>query len=139
MLSEPLFTPKKSFIYAVSRVFVCPRRRHFSSRAKFHFSKPLKSPVPVPGETALSGSRPSASPASFTHPFQVLKKKTKEKRLSIEKKRKVFLNAYKKWTQDEDYQLIALYQQGFSIFNLMIEFKRNEGAIKSRIKKLLQK
>jgi hypothetical protein len=48
-------------------------------------------------------------------------------------------NAYKKWTQDEDYQLIALYQQGFSIFNLMIEFKRNEGAIKSRIKKLLQK
>ncbi len=71
--------------------------------------------------------------------FIDLKKKTKEKRLSIEKKRKVFLNAYKKWTQDEDYQLIALYQQGFSIFNLMIEFKRNEGAIKSRIKKLLQK
>lgn len=46
-------------------------------------------------------------------------------------------NAYAKWTKEDDNKLIKLYSQGLSIKELCEIFGRNEGAIRSRIKKLV--
>ena len=45
-------------------------------------------------------------------------------------------NAYAKWTEDEDKKLLELYNMGKSVSELSEFFRRNEGAIRSRIKKL---
>lgn len=46
--------------------------------------------------------------------------------------------AYVQWTEDEDKKLIELHAIGKTIEELCKIFERNEGAIKSRIKKLSQ-
>ena len=56
---------------------------------------------------------------------------------TIEEKIKVHANAYKPWSKDGDNQLIALYNEGKSINDLSTFFKRNKGAICSRLKKIL--
>ena len=56
---------------------------------------------------------------------------------TMEEKRKVYANAYKPWNKDEDNLLIALYNEGKSINDLSTFFKRNKGAIYSRLKKIL--
>jgi hypothetical protein len=45
-------------------------------------------------------------------------------------------NAYKPWTNDDDLNLIALLNEGKSTAELCAFFKRNIGAIQSRIKKI---
>ena len=45
-------------------------------------------------------------------------------------------NANAKWTEEDDTKLLTLAAKGFSITELSIMFSRNEGAIRSRLKKL---
>lgn len=47
-------------------------------------------------------------------------------------------NAYAPWTQEDDYKLVQLHSEGKTIQELMQIFSRNEGAIKSRLKKLTE-
>ena len=70
----------------------------------------------------------------FLSPFET--KKTKY--YTIEEKRKTYANAYKPWNREDDELLISLYNQGKSITELALIFKRNKGAICSRIKKVLR-
>lgn len=53
--------------------------------------------------------------------------------------RKQYPNAYKPWSKDDDEELLALYRKGKSTKELSMIFKRNEGGIRSRIKKLSEK
>ena len=56
----------------------------------------------------------------------------------MEEKRKHHSNAYKSWTPADDEQLIAFYEEGKDTKELSSIFKRNEGAIRSRLKKLVK-
>ena len=60
----------------------------------------------------------------------------KEKVFTLDEKRKEYANAYKPWRREDDEQLLALCSEGKNIKELSLFFKRNEGAIRSRIKKL---
>ena len=64
-------------------------------------------------------------------------KESEGKAYTIEEKRKYHSNAYKLWSTADDDQLITLYKGGKSIKELALFFKRNEGAIQSRIKKMI--
>ena len=50
--------------------------------------------------------------------------------------RKQYPNAYMPWSKDDDEKLLALYRKGTSVDELSRLFKRNEGGILSRIRKL---
>lgn len=54
----------------------------------------------------------------------------------MEQQKLLYANAYAKWTPKEDAELLELLHKGMSIKVLVKEFERNEGAIRSRIKKL---
>lgn len=66
------------------------------------------------------------------------KKKEQENMSYIEQQRLKLSKAYVQWTEDEDKKLIELHAIGITIEELCKIFERNEGAIKSRIKKLSQ-
>lgn len=66
------------------------------------------------------------------------KKKEQENMSYIEQQRLKHSKAYVQWTEDEDKKLIELHAIGKTIEELCKIFERNEGAIKSRIKKLSQ-
>ena len=66
------------------------------------------------------------------------KKKEQENMSYIEQQRLKHSKAYVQWTKEEDQKLIELYSKGETIEELCKIFARNEGAIKSRIKKLSQ-
>lgn len=57
----------------------------------------------------------------------------------MEEKIKKYPNAYKPWTLKDDEKLISLVKEQKSINEIAVMFKRNNGAIVSRIKKLLNK
>ena len=60
-----------------------------------------------------------------------------EKAYTLDEKRKQYPNAYKSWSVEDDELLMALYNENRNIKDLTSIFKRNEGAIRSRIKKLI--
>lgn len=61
-----------------------------------------------------------------------------EKTLSyMEQQKLLHKNAYKPWTEEDDKKLIELHKN--HIKALSIVFERNEGAIRSRLNKLLDK
>lgn len=68
----------------------------------------------------------------------VRQKETEGKAYTMEEKRKHHSNAYKSWTPADDEQLIAFYEEGKDTKELSSTFKRNEGAIRSRLKKLVK-
>ncbi len=51
--------------------------------------------------------------------------------------RKSHTQAYEPWTIEADKKLIYLYRQGKTVKELSVIFGRTQGAIRSRIKKLL--
>ena len=60
-----------------------------------------------------------------------------DKELSyIDRQEQLHSNAYAKWSQEDDSLLVELYRQGVSISEIMTRFQRNEGSIRSRLKKL---
>ena len=82
----------------------------------------------------------------FLHPSRsfdisqfLFAKVNKDKAYTMEDKRNSHANAYKPWTKDNDELLKDYYNEGKSIRELSSLFKRNEGAILSRIKKLINK
>lgn len=62
--------------------------------------------------------------------------RTKSVAYSMSEIRKRFPNAYKPWSKDDDEKLLRLYREGKSINELTLLFKRKEGGILSRIRKL---
>ena len=68
----------------------------------------------------------------------IRQKESKGKAYTMEEKRKQYPNAYKPWTPADDNHLIALHNDGKSTKELASIFGRKEGAIRSRIKKLLE-
>ena len=64
------------------------------------------------------------------------KSNKQEKAYSVEEIRKTHNLAYAKWTLEADSELGLLYEQGWSIEQLMEHFGRNEGGIRSRLKKI---
>ena len=54
----------------------------------------------------------------------------------MEQQKLLYSNAYAKWTPEEDSKILELSSKGLSIKELTKIFDRNEGAIRSRIKKL---
>jgi hypothetical protein len=71
--------------------------------------------------------------------FLQQEEKSKENAYTLDEKRKQFPNAYKPWSVEDDKLLITLHYENRSIKDLMSIFKRNEGAIHSRIQKLISK
>jgi DNA-directed RNA polymerase specialized sigma24 family protein len=71
--------------------------------------------------------------------FLQQEEKPKEKSYTLNEKRKQFPNAYKPWSTEDDKLLVTLHYENRSIEELMSIFKRNEGAINSRIHKLVGK
>ena len=78
----------------------------------------------------------SMTSQSFNYIEEINGQKAKNKSYSIEEMQTIDVNAYKKWTSDDDKQLKKLYCKQISIKELSETFGRNQGAIKSRIKKL---
>ncbi len=54
----------------------------------------------------------------------------------MDRQKQLYANAYAHWTSEDDQLLLRLYADGKSIRELSEYFKRNNGAIRSRIKKL---
>ncbi|WP_298527876.1 hypothetical protein [uncultured Christiangramia sp.] len=55
---------------------------------------------------------------------------------SVDKIRKSHENAYKPWTSEEETHLTELFEQGFTIKEIARKMKRQNGGIKSRLRKL---
>ena len=66
----------------------------------------------------------------------VIKYKASSKQYTLDEKRQEHRQAYNKWSKEDDEKLISLYYKGKSVEELMAIFERNEGSIKSRIRKL---
>ncbi|MBU4311320.1 MAG: RecQ family ATP-dependent DNA helicase [Candidatus Omnitrophica bacterium] len=62
---------------------------------------------------------------------------TKVRIYTVEDKRKQDANAYKPWTDEDDKKLIELHNAGMNVKDLSECFKRNKGAVRSRLKKLI--
>ena len=56
----------------------------------------------------------------------------------MEQQKAIYANAYEPWTDADDQKLLQLYSEGKTISELMRIFKRNEGAVRSRIRKLTE-
>lgn len=55
----------------------------------------------------------------------------------MDQQKQMHPNAYAKWSPEDDALLLEMQVQGASIKEMMTRFERNEGAIRSRLKKLL--
>ena len=101
--------------------------------------------IPLDGISSIISENQSI--VNFLHPllpFNISKflqqeEKTKEKAYTLNEKRRQFPNAYKPWSTEDDKLLVSLHNENRSIKELMSIFKRNEGAIHSRIQKLICK
>lgn len=71
--------------------------------------------------------------SSFT---SSMKEKSKKKAYTLEEKRQEHGNAYLPWEKEADEYLMRLYDEGKSIKELAEIFERNNGGIRSRLKKL---
>ena len=59
-----------------------------------------------------------------------------KKTYSVDKVREEHKNAYKEWSENDDELLMKLYSEGMSVSDLCNEFGRQNGGIRSRLKKL---
>lgn len=57
-------------------------------------------------------------------------------RNSMEEQKRQHASAYAPWTKEDDQLLMMLFNRGNTIAEMMVVFHRNEGAIRSRLKKL---
>lgn len=68
--------------------------------------------------------------------LEIKEEKKPERKYTLEDKRQQHGNAYLPWEKAADEYLIRLYEEGKSIQELADIFERNNGAIRSRLKKL---
>ena len=87
---------------------------------------------------AVSITKFLTAPRTFEASTFARQKEIKGKAYTMEEKRKLHSNAYKPWTSADDEQLIVFCKEGKNIKELSSLFKRNEGAIRSRIRKLME-
>ena len=71
-------------------------------------------------------------------PIKKKKRNSSEKAYTLDDKRKIHPNAYRKWTQEDNELLLEFHEQGKSTKELSDLFGRDKGAIQSRIKKILE-
>ena len=64
------------------------------------------------------------------------KEKMISKKYTLEEKRTIHPNAYLPWVKKDDERLVALFDSGKSVHELTTFFRRSEGAVKSRLRKL---
>ena len=83
---------------------------------KYHIAMPIQENEPMAQENLM----PSQAEAT-SH---------------MEQQKAKFHNAYSPWSEEDDLQLVHLFQEGKSIEELMAIFKRNRGSITSRLRKL---
>ena len=76
--------------------------------------------------------------ACVIEPVETTKKpaKVEGKAYSVEEVRKTHSQAYAKWTPEADAELGRLFDMNWSIKQLMEHFGRNDGAIRSRLRRL---
>jgi hypothetical protein len=55
----------------------------------------------------------------------------------MDQQKQLHPNAYAKWSQEDDALLLEMHKQGASLMEIMTQFERNEGAIRSRLKNCL--
>lgn len=55
------------------------------------------------------------------------------------RQKRLHKNAYAKWSREDDSTLLAMYNAGGSVKAIAIFFGRNEGAIRSRMKKITER
>ena len=79
-------------------------------------------------EWRLDGAPPSS-------PAHVLRESIKPA-YTVEEKRREHSSAYEKWSPEDDERLKEMYAAGHGIAELAKHFERNEGAIRSRLRKL---
>jgi len=68
-----------------------------------------------------------------------INEKQANKSYAVEEVRKNYKKAYEKWTKEEDHLLLELYRKEIKALELANRFERKPGAIRSRLKKLLEK
>lgn len=85
---------------------------------------------------ATSKKKPALTITSISN--KQITKQAGEKAYTVNQKREINKDAYKPWTAALDSELEELYDDGWSISDLTIHFKRTKGAILSRLKKLGQ-
>lgn len=56
----------------------------------------------------------------------------------MDQQKAIYPNAYSKWTDEEEERLLQLKAEGASITEITAKLARNEGAIRSRLKKLAE-
>ena len=90
-------------------------------------------------KTAHSFGKVKTGPLSFHIQGKVKKQASKKVPLEyIENKKKTHKQAYEPWTKKLDDNLVKLYLKGKTIQELSDTFGRTNGAIRSRINKLLE-
>ena len=82
----------------------------------YHIAMPVQNNDPFVQENSMF---PQAEPTSH-----------------MEQQKAIFHNAYSLWSEEDDLQLVHLFQEGKSIEELMAIFQRNRGSITSRLRKL---
>ena len=85
-------------------------------------SEPLESAEILPSFDAIE------LPIEENHSYKELSYMDKQKRLHA--------NAYSPWSNEEESTLSFLYRQGKTVKELAIILQRNEGSIRSRLRKL---
>lgn len=90
------------------------------AKALFKMNKQLKTEKQT---SASSGIRPTVAKSSVT-PNQ------------MERTKRIYPNAYSPWSPQEESVLLLLHDEGKNISEMASALKRNEGAIRSRLKKL---
>jgi hypothetical protein len=61
----------------------------------------------------------------------------KARTLSFNATRELYPNYLKPWTEKDDQELMRMHEEGVSFKKLAHHFGRNEGAVRSRVEKLL--
>ena len=100
---------------------------------------PLEEIVSITSGNQLIGDYLYPSLSFNISMFLQQEEKPKDKAYTFNEKREQFPNAYKPWSTEDDKLLVTLHYENRTIKELMYIFKRNEGAIHSRIQKLICK
>ena len=84
-------------------------------------------------EQALAASQPPTYPPIIIPNISIPQQKASS---TMEKVKRLHPKAYAPWSPEEENLMVWLFQQGMNIANIAAYLNRNEGGIRSRLKKL---
>ena len=146
--------PRKEFEKMLSRRFDCPKGLNSTMELSFdlptfndvdnEYARCLQQGVQgvMPPNTELWGQRtayiadPDGNLIELSSFNTSVKEEPKKKTYTLEEKRQEHGNAYLPWEKEADEYLIRLYDEGKTIKELAEILERNNGGIRSRLKKL---